>query len=149
MVSSDSKYAFVAEMGGARLHQIDLTDFSVSYIPIGVNPRALVLSPDNTKIYATLNQSGKVTAYDLVAHKTIKSVVIGKAARSLDISSDGTALFIVGFNSGTISKVRASDLKVLQTIKVCNEPIGVTYDSPTARTWVACYGGSLQVFDNV
>jgi len=37
---------------------------------------------------------------------------------------------------------------VLQTIKACNEPIGISYDSLTDRTWVACYGGSLKVFDN-
>jgi YVTN family beta-propeller protein len=95
-----------------------------------------------------MNLSGKVQAWDLVKNKTFKSVKTGEAARSLDISSDGSALFVVNFKSDTLSKVRASDMKVLQTIKVCNEPIGVTYDSSTNQTWVACYGGSLKVFAN-
>ena len=148
-VSADSSKAYIAEMGGSNIHEINLTDFSKKLIPVGVNPRAIVLSPDNTKLYVTLNIAGKVAAWDLVNHKSLGSVKTGNAARSLAISSDGTALFVVNFKSGTLSKVRASDLKVLQTIKVCNEPIGITYDALTARTWVACYGGSIKVFDNI
>jgi len=147
-VSSDSKTAYVAEMGGNRIHVINLDNFSISYIPIGSNPRAIVLSPDNTKLYVTLNLSGKVASWDLVAGKSLGAVTTGKAARSLAISSDGTALFVVNFTSDTVSKVRTSSMKTIQTIKVCNEPIGVTYDAPTSRTWVACYGGSIKVFDN-
>ena len=148
-VSADSRKAYIAEMGGSNIHEINLTDFSKKLIPVGVNPRAVVLSPDNTKLYVTLNIAGKVAAWDLVNNKSLGSVKTGNAARSLAISSDGTALFVVNFKSGTLSKVRASDLKVLQTIKVCAEPIGITYDALTSRTWVACYGGSIKVFDNV
>lgn len=147
-ITSDSRYAFVAEMGGSHIHRIDLSDFSKTLIPVGSNPRAVVLSPDETKMYVTMNLSGKVQAWDLANNKTIKSVKTGEAARSMDISSDGSALFVVNFNSDTVSKVRTADMKVLQTIKVCNEPIGVTYDSSTNRTWVACYGGTLKVFAN-
>ena len=147
-ISSDSKFAYVAEMGGNRIHRINLEDFSVKYIPIGSNPRAIELSPDNSTLYATLNISGKVIAWDLATNKAIKAVATGKAARSLAISSDGSALFVVNFRSGTLSKVRTSDMKVLQNIKVCSEPIGVTYDSVYSRTWVACYGGSIKVFAN-
>jgi YVTN family beta-propeller protein len=135
-------------MGGSHIHRINLEDFSKTLIPIGVNPRAVVISPDGNKLYVTMNVSGRVQAWDLIENKSIKSVKTGEAARSLDISSDGSALFVVNFNSDTVSKVRTSDMKVLQTIKVCNEPIGVSYDSSTNKTWVACYGGALKVFAN-
>jgi len=147
-ISEDSQFAYVAEMGGSNIHRIDLSDFSKTLIPIGVNPRALELSPDGKFLYATLNSSGKVIAWNLLKNKAFKSVKTGDAARSLALSSDGTALFVVNFFSNTVSKVRTSDMKVLQTIKVCNEPIGISYDTSTNRTWVACYGGSLKVFDN-
>ena len=147
-ITQDGQYAYVAEMGGSNIHRINLNDFTKTLIPVGSNPRAIVLSPDESKLYVTMNLSGKVQAWDLLNNKTIKSVKTGQAARSLDISSDGSALFVVNFNSDTVSKVRTSDMKVLQTIKVCNEPIGVTYDSSTNKTWVACYGGSLKVFAN-
>ncbi|CAB4912030.1 unannotated protein [freshwater metagenome] len=148
VITKDSAFAFVAEMGGNRLHRINLANFEHTYIPIGSNPRALVLSPDNKVLYATMNLSGQIAAWDLVANKSLGKAKIGQAARSLDISSDGTALFATNFKSGTVSKVRTSDLRVLQTIKVCSEPIGISYDAPTARTWVACYKGSVKVFAN-
>jgi len=147
-VSNDSKRAYVAEMGGNQIHVLNLEDFSVSHIPIGSNPRAIVLSPDNSMMYVTMNLSGKVASWDLVNNKAGKSVKTGNAARSLAISSDGSSLFVVNFVSDTISKVRTSDMKVIQNIKVCNEPIGITYDSPISRTWVACYGGAIKIFDN-
>lgn len=147
-ITDDSQFAYIAEMGGSNVHRIDLSNFSTTLVPVGSNPRAVVLSPDGARMYITMNLSGKVQAWDLINNKSIKSVKTGEAARSLDISSDGSALFVVNFNSDTVSKVRTSDMKVLQTIKVCNEPIGVTYDSSTNRTWVACYGGALKVFSN-
>jgi YVTN family beta-propeller protein len=147
-ITKDSLYAYVAEMGGSGVHRINLQDFSKTFIPVGSNPRAIVLSPDEKTLYVTLNISGKVAAWNLEENKLIKTVSTGKAARSLDISDDGSALFVVNYGSGTMSKVRASDLKVIQTIKVCNEPIGITFDAPSQNTWVACYGGSIKVLSN-
>ena len=147
-ISADSAYAYVVEMGGSNIHRINLSDFSKSLIPIGVNPRAVELSPDNKTLYATLNVSGRVIAWDLEANQAIKSVKTGATARSLAISGDGSALFVVNFTSGTVTKLRSSDLSKVQTIKVCKEPIGITYDNESNRTWVACYEGSVKVFQN-
>ncbi len=147
-ISKDSTTAYVAEMGGNRIHVINLNNFAVTYIPIGSNPRAIVLSPDNSMLYATLNLSGRVTSWNLTKHKAGVTVKTGKAARSLAISSDGTSLFVVNFESGTMSKVRTSDMKVLQTISACKDPIGVSYDSPTNNVWVACYSGQIKVYSD-
>ncbi len=147
-ITKDSLYAYVAEMGGSGIHRINLQDFSKTFIPVGPNPRAIVLSPDEKMLYVTLNISGKVAAWSLEANKLIKTVSTGKAARSLDISDDGSALFVVNFGSGTMSKVRASDMTLIQTIRVCNEPIGITFDGPSQNTWVACYGGAIKVLSN-
>ena len=147
-ISSDSKYAYIAEMGGSNIHRIDLDDFSKTLIPIGSNPRAIQLSPDDKTLYVTLNISGKVVSWNLEKNKIVKSVKTGLAARSLALSGDGTVLFVVNFKSGTMTKLRAADLSVIQNINVCKEPIGVTYDNETERTWVACYEGSIKVFQN-
>jgi len=83
-----------------------------------------------------------------VTNKAGKTVKTGSAARSLAISSDGSTLFVVNFKSDTMSKVRTSDMRVLETIRACNEPIGVTYDTPTGNTWVACYKGQIKIYSN-
>ena len=147
-VSSDSAHAYIAEMGGTQIHVLNLHDFSMKNIPIGLNPRAIVLSPDGKYLYASLNQSGRVVSWNLLTNKPGKSVQTGKDARSLAISADGSALFVTNYLSGTISKIRASNMALVQTINVCKSPIGITYDKPTARTWVACYDGLIKIFDN-
>ena len=147
-VSQDSKFAFIAQMGGSVIHKIDLSSFDRELLSVGSNPRAIVLSPDNSILYATLNSSGRVIAFDLSSKKVIKSVKTGSASRSLDIASDGSALYVVNYTSDTISKVRVSDFKVLQKIKACNEPIGITYEPQFKRVWVACYGGAIKVFSD-
>ena len=147
-INKDSSKAFVAEMGGNRIHVIDLADFSTTYIPIGSNPRAIVLSPDDTKMYVTMNLSGRVASWDLVENKPGKSVRTGNKARSLALSSDGSELFVVNYLSNTMSKIQTSDMKISETIKVCPEPIGVTYDNPTKNTWVACYRGQIKIYSN-
>ena len=147
-ISNDSTKAYVAEMGGNRIHVINLQDFSTSHIPIGSNPRAIVLSPDNSKMYVTMNLSGRVASWDLLTNKPGKSVRTGEAARSLAISADGSALYVVNYKSDTMSRVSTSDMKVTQNIKVCNEPIGITYDVPTGNTWVACYKGQIKIYSN-
>lgn len=147
-ITKDSKKAFVAEMGGNRIHVINLEDFSVSYIPIGSNPRAIVLSPDEKMLYVTMNLSGRVASWDLTNNVAGKSAKTGAKARSLAVSTNGSTLFVVNFESDTMSKVRAVDMKVLETIKVCNEPIGITFDAPTGNTWVACYKGQIKIYSN-
>lgn len=147
-INNDSTKAYVAEMGGNKVHVIDLQDFTTTFIPIGSNPRAIVLSPDNSTMYVTMNLSGKVASWDLINNKAGKSVKTGNAARSLAINTDGSQLYVVNYKSDTMSRVRTSDMKVTQNIKVCNEPIGITYDRPTGNTWIACYGGQIKIYSN-
>lgn len=147
-ISSDSRYAYVAQMGGSVVHQIDLTDFTRKRLAIGPNPRALQLSSDGKTLYATLNASGQVVALDIESGKVIKRVTTGKAARSLVLTDDESALIVVNYFSDTLAKVRVSDFKVLQKIKVCDEPIGITFDGVYDRTWVACYGGAIKIYQH-
>ena len=97
-------------------------------------------------MYVTMNIFVRVASWDLVANKASKGVKTGSAARSLAISADVSTLFVANFVSDTMSKVRTSETKVLETIKVCNEPIGITYDAPTGNAWVACYNGQIKIY---
>jgi YVTN family beta-propeller protein len=147
-VSPNSKYAYVAEMGSANVHRIDLNTWAHIKFYVGSGVRAIVLSPDGNTLYATLNGAGKVASFDAKKRKLIKTVATGKAPRSITLSTDGTALFAVNYESGTVAKVRTSDMKVMQTIDVCKHPIGITFEATNQRTWVACYGGNIKVFSN-
>jgi YVTN family beta-propeller protein len=147
-ISKDSKFAYVAQMGGSVVHKISLGTWERETLNVGSNPRALVLSPDDQTLYISLNAAGRVAAYDLNKGKVVRTVKTGSAARSLDISKDGSALYVVNYMSDTLVKLNASNFEIVQRLRPCNEPIGVTYEPLNKRVWVACYGGAIKVFSD-
>jgi YVTN family beta-propeller protein len=114
---------------------------------IGNAPRHLVLDPDERYLYATLNGEGVVVRVDLTTGDHLR-VATGAAPRSMDISADGEALYVVNYRADTVSKVRTDDMTVMQTIDVDDRPIGITYDRATAEVWVAHYSGSIRVLQD-
>jgi YVTN family beta-propeller protein len=137
--------AYIAVMGSDHLVRLDLHHWTTSTVAIGTGPRALVFSPDGRYLYATLNGEGRLARLDRRTGREL-TVATGSAPRSLAIAADGRSLYVVNYGSGTVSMVRTSDMRVLQTIPACYHPIGITYDRPTRRVWVACYTGSIRVY---
>lgn len=163
-ISPDSSTAYVAIMGGSDIAVIDIdaaveladpadpagTQAAVTRLEgVGGGPRHLNLSPDGALLYVTLNRDGEVAKVDTATGEVLGTVRTGSQPRSAALSPDGTALFVVNYESDTVSRVRTSDLEVLESVPVDHHPIGITYDSTTDRVWVAAYGGSLTIFEDV
>ncbi len=148
-VDANSKNAYVAVTGSSDIARVNLQNFSVRWLRnIGRSPRYLNLDPQGRYLYAILNNENRVAKIDLSTGKVLNKVVTGNAPRSMAISPDGNFLYVVNYRSNTMSKVRARDMKVMQTVGVNSRPIDITYDSQTRQVWVACYSGSIQVFDD-
>ena len=64
------------------------------------------------------------------------------------ISPDGTALYVVEYESSQVVKLRADDLTHVAVTATDHHPIGIAYEATTDSVWVACYGGSIMVFDD-
>ncbi|MBE9188199.1 peptidoglycan-binding protein [Microcoleus sp. LEGE 07076] len=149
VVTPDSKNAYIAVMGSSDIAKVNLRDFSVEWLRnIGNAPRHLTIDPNGKYLYATLNGEGNVAKIDLKTGKVVDKVSTGKAPRSMTISDSGKLIYVVNYFSNTVSKVRTSDMKVLQTVNVNSSPIGITYDPETNQVWVACYSGSIMVFQD-
>ncbi len=149
VVDGASEKAYVAVMGSYDIAIVDLKDFSVDWLKnIGDSPRHLSLDPAGKYLYATLNGEDKVAKIELGSGQVIKKVATGQAPRSMVISDDGQRLYVVNYNSNTVSKISTSDMRVLQTVNVNANPIGITYDPQTKQVWVACYSGSIMVFQD-
>jgi DNA-binding beta-propeller fold protein YncE len=146
-VASTGNAADVAVMGGSQIVRVDLGDWSTRRLAIGAGPRAVSLHPSGRYLFATLNAAGSVARLDLRTGRVVTART-GSAPRSMDIASDGRSLYVVNYEGGTVSKVRAVDLRILQTVSACYHPIGITYEPVTRRVWVACYGGSILVYDD-
>ncbi|GEM_PF-801512 len=149
IVDKNSKFAYIAVMGSFDIAKVNLEDFSINWFRgIGSGPRHLVIDPENKYLYVTLNGEGQIAKIDLNSGKVISKVVTGAAPRSMDISDNGKYLYVVNYNSNTVSKVRTMDMKVLQTVSSNNHPIGITFDPQTQQVWVACYSGTIMVFQD-
>ncbi len=148
-VDHASQTAYVAVMGSYDIATINLQDFSVNWLrDIGHSPRHLNLDPKGKYLYATLNGEGQVAKIDLPSKAVVGKAATGSAPRSMAISGDGEFLYVVNYDLDTVSKVRTSDMAIAQTVSVNSAPIGITYDNQTHQVWVACYSGSIQVFQD-
>ena len=149
-IDAKSEKAYVAIMGSTDIAVISLKesqDFAVSWLRnIGVSPRHLNIAPTSNYLYTSLNGEGNIAKIALSTNKVVSKVRTGNAPRSMVISNNGEFLYVVNYRSNTVSQVRTSDMKVMQSVKTGANPIGITYDSKTHQVWVACYSGSLMVF---
>lgn len=148
-VDAKSEQAYVAIMGSYDIAVIHLKDFTVDWLRgIGHSPRHLSLDPAGHYLYATLNGEGQVAKIDLSTGTVVSKIRTGNAPRSMVLSDNGQFLYVVNYDSDTVSKVRTQDMQVVQTANTNSAPIGITYDSKTHQVWVACYSGSIQVFQD-
>ena len=148
-VTPNGKAAYIAVMGSSNIARLNLETWKLSWLyGVGSGPRHLVVSPKGRWVYATLNGEGTVAKIDLRRGIVVRKVSTGSAPRSMAISPDGKALYVVNYFSNTVSKVRTGDMRVLQDVSVNSSPIGITYDEPTHTVWVACYSGTIEVFND-
>ena len=146
-ITNDSRFAYVTVMGEAKIVVIDLNSNAVvNTVPNpGVTPRHLVLSPDDRYLYVSNNLQNLVRKIDLQTG-VADTVTTGDGTRTMALADDGDSLFVVNYHDGTVSKVRTSDMTILQTQYSGIHPVGITYDADTRQVWVANYAGSLRVF---
>jgi YVTN family beta-propeller protein len=147
-VVPDGSAAYVAVMGSSHLVRVDLERWKTSTITVGPSPRAVVTGRSGRYLYVSLNGGGRVVKVDRRRRRVVASASTGSQPRSLAIAPERRVLYVVNYESGTISKLRTGNLRVLRTLYACVHPVGITYDAPTTRVWVACYRGSIRVYDD-
>ena len=169
-ISSDSSTAYVTQMGGTDIAKIPLGDLDGAgsqtpgpygtIIPtapeleiewlrdIGRGPRTVLLSPDDSTLFVTLNGEGTVVKVDAESGEVLETVRTGDAPRSMAISSDGEALYVVNYDSDTLSKIITETFEEVQELKVADKPIGITIDEESSDVWVSAYSGVLQIFED-
>lgn len=147
-VTSNSRYAYVTVMGEAKILKIDLSSNGViASVPgAGNTPRHLLLSPDNRYLYVSNNHENLVRKIDLQTGVVLGKARTGVETRTMAMAEDGASLYVVNYEDGTVSKVRTSDMEILQTEPSGVHPVGITYDPVTRQVWVANYAGTLRVF---
>ena len=128
---------------------LDLRTFAVSWLRgVGRSPRTVLIDSAGRYLYATLNGEGSVAKVDVGAGRLVRKAATGSAPRSMAITPDGSALYVTNYASDTMSKITTADMRVVATVPTQHHPIGITFDPVTRRVWVACYSGSIMVFQD-
>lgn len=148
-VLPDNRTAYVAAMYADKLFKVDLQEgTSEVAMQTGRKPRHLNLSPDGRYLFMAVSGADTIYKIDTETDEIVDQVVSGREPRSMTMSSDGTALYVVNYYEPSVAKISTQDMEVLQKEPTDANPIGITYDPVTHEVWVACYGGSLYVFDD-
>ncbi|USQ78815.1 YncE family protein [Ornithinimicrobium faecis] len=148
-VLPDNRTAYVAAMYADKLFKVDLeTGESEVMMETGRKPRHLNLSPDGKFLFMAVSGADTIYKIDTETEEIVDQVVSGREPRSMIMSSDGTALYVVNYYEPSVAKISTDDMEVLQKEPTDANPIGITYEPITHTVWVACYGGSIYVFDD-
>jgi len=148
-VMPDNRTAYVAAMYADKLFKVDLeTGDSREIMQTGRKPRHLNLSDNGRYLYMSVSGADTIEKIDTRTDEVVDEVVSGREPRSMSLSSDGTALYVVNYYEPSVAKIKTADMTVVQKEPTDANPIGLTYDPVTHEVWVACYGGSLYVFDD-
>ncbi|NJK28355.1 MAG: hypothetical protein HC925_07635 [Coleofasciculaceae cyanobacterium SM2_3_26] len=98
-------------------------------------------------MYASVEGESKVVRIDLQTGDRAQ-VFVGESPRGMALSADGSFLYVANYHTHTLSKIRTSDLEVIQTQKTNPSPTSIAYDPETRQVWVSCASGSVQVFQD-
>ncbi len=147
-IDPGGRFAYVAIMGGSSIERIDLLTRSVEHFAtVGRGPRHLCLDSTGNTLYASLNHEGAIVKVD-VATKEVSRLHVGGSPRSMVFGRDERSLYVVHYSAARISKVSLDDFTLADAAITDSKPIGITYDARNNRVWVACYSGSILVFED-
>ncbi|MCL2850002.1 MAG: YncE family protein, partial [Micrococcales bacterium] len=149
--SPDSTTAYVANFGSSDIAVVTIATGEVQWIKdVGRATRHVNISPDGQFLYVTCNSSGYVAKIDLDhadGPKVVATVRTGTQPRSSALASDGLHLYVVNYESNTMSVIDTTTMTVTQNLPTGHHPIGITYDPQTANVWLANYSGTIVVYE--
>jgi YVTN family beta-propeller protein len=134
-----------AEDGGEVVVVDPATAAVVGRIPVGKRPRGMKLSPDQKLLYVALSGSPRagpgvdesklppgdraadgIGVVDLAGGKLVRTYQSGQDPESLDVSRDGTTLFVSNEETAEVSVLDVASGKVTHRVAIGREPEGVT-----------------------
>src|SRR6185369_7996690 len=128
----------------ARLdHQIDTGD-----MPVDIDgPHGIVISPDRKFYYVSIAHGrpfGTVWKYSTKGDSVISKTTLGNFPATMDISPDGSFLFVVNFNlhgdmvPSSVSVVSPQTMSEIARIPTCTMPHGSRLNPQGTKQYSAC-----------
>jgi DNA-binding beta-propeller fold protein YncE len=129
---------------GARLER----EFETGAMPSDIDgPHGIVVSPDKKFFYVSLGHGrpfGSVWKYSTETHEVLGQVQLGMFPATMDISPDGSLLYVVNFNlhgdmvPSSVSVVATGPMIEVKRIQTCTMPHGSRLAANGAKQYSAC-----------
>ncbi len=110
-------------------------------------PHGIAVAPDKQHYYVSLGHGrpfGTVWKYATGTDKVLGKVTLGNFPATMDVSPDGTFLYVVNFNlhgdmvPSSVSVVAAEDMLELKRITTCTMPHGSRFNPQGTKHYSAC-----------
>lgn len=131
-VTRDGKTLVVTINGEDSLAIVDLTTDKVQKVKVGGGPAQVYLEPDDKYAFVA-NQGTKekpsntVSKVDMASKKVVATIVTGKGAHGVVVTTDNKYVYVTNMYDNTVSMIDNNTNKVIQTIQVGEEPNGISY----------------------
>lgn len=147
-IDPSGEHAYVALMGSSAIMRIQLRTREVErFATVGRGPRHLCLDSSGTMLYASLNHEGAIARVD-IRTREVTRLSVGGSPRSMVFGSEERCLYVVNYGSARMSKIDLERFALVDEAATDARPIGIAYDARNNRIWVACYSGSIVVFED-
>ncbi len=138
-----SRYVYITHPASSRISSVDLQTYEINVSLLEQNsaPLNLVSSPTQDEIFVSLSAAGKVARMQAIDGKVDTEITVetGRIPRAIDMTPDGTHLYVANYLSNTVVKIRIKDMKIISKITTNPKPISLSWNSESSRLYVASY----------
>lgn len=141
-VTTDGSFAYVSNLGANSVSKIDLATGNTVHLLVGRNPQGVVLTPDGKTLYVANSDSDTVSIIDTAVFTPdgVRTIDLretpisppGKSPVDVQLSRDGSRLYIVLAGDNAVAVVRTSDLMPLGSIPTAWYPQSMV-ESPDGK----------------
>lgn len=126
-VNNKTNKLYTVTKEDSALYIVDIrTHKTTKRIPLGSEAYACLLSPDKSKLYISLWGAEKVVILDIKSETISSEIAVGSHPNELLTTSNGSYLFVANANDNSVSVIRTSDNKVVETIVASLFPTHLT-----------------------
>ena len=137
IAAANSLVAYVSQTAGDAVSMISLETLAVlDTIPVGENPRAMVLSPDGTRLYVANYSSDNVSVIDSLSHSVIATVPVGDSPLALAVSRDGQHVYVANSGSSSISVIGTGSNILETNVPTSSTPSAIAYHPLRNELWL-------------
>lgn len=97
---------------------IPAVDRSTSRYDPAITPRSLTLLPDESKLYVAGQTANRVYVVDTATRQVMHSIAVGSEPVAVLAAPDGHAVFVVCYQSATVSQIDPATDRVVATLQL-------------------------------